>query len=57
MARRVLIHPRTCDRILCKRFSTETWEHILADICAAPIWIVETVRGICRKGREDEKDS
>ena len=38
--------------ILCKRFTTETWEHILADICAAPIWIVETVRGICRNDRE-----
>ena len=41
--------------LLCKRFTIETWEHILTDISAAPIWIVETVRGICRKRRDNEK--
>lgn len=41
--------------LLCNRFTIETWERILADISAAPIWIVETVRGICRKGRDDGK--
>ncbi len=41
--------------LLYKRFTIETWELILKDISAAPIWIVETVRGICRKGRDNEK--
>ncbi len=41
--------------ILCRRFTIETWEHILVDISAAPIWIVETVSCICRKRRADEK--
>ncbi len=41
--------------ILCRRFSPEIWERILNDISAAPIWIVERVRGFCRDRRENEK--
>ncbi len=36
--------------LLCRRFPAAMWERILADISSAPIWIVETVRGICRLG-------
>lgn len=41
--------------LLGRRFSMATWKRILADISSAPIWIVETVRGICHQGRDGEK--
>ena len=41
---------------LAGRFPLETWKRILADISAAPIWIVETVRGIFRSVEKMKRD-
>ena len=37
---------------LSQRYSLKIWEQILDDISAAPIWIVEIIRGICRNWRK-----
>ena len=42
---------------LAGRFPLETWKRILTDISAAPIWIVEIVRGICRSEGKMKRDS